>query len=29
MCLVKRDMDVGIYLYNEKEPVKEIILADL
>lgn len=29
MCLVKKEEDIGIYLYNEKEPVKEIILAEL
>lgn len=29
MCLVKKEEDIGIYLYNEKEPVKEIVLAEL
>jgi len=29
MCVVKRENEIGLFLYNEKKPVEEIILAEL
>jgi hypothetical protein len=29
MCVVKRENEIGLFLYNEKKPVEEIVLAEL
>ncbi len=29
MCVIKRENQIGLFLYNEKEPVEEIILEEI